>query len=100
MEQAQAKKDCKLAPGHYFKIPKKDIVNNKLMMPSDIYTTKKHKVSTLKKMTMVDEIQKIEGKKQLGPGTYPVKNLIKASEMTTRDMTEQYKNGLCKSNSE
>jgi hypothetical protein len=52
-----------LAPGHYFKIPKKDIVNNKLMMPSDIYTTKKHKVSTLKKMTMVDEIQKIEGKK-------------------------------------
>jgi len=33
------------------------------MMPSEIYTTKKHKVSTLKKMTMVDEIQKLEGKK-------------------------------------
>lgn len=63
MEVAQGKKDCKLAPNHYFKIPKKEIVNNKKMMPEEIFTTKKHRMSTLKKETMVDIIQKRESKR-------------------------------------
>jgi hypothetical protein len=69
-------------------------------MPQEIFSTKKHKISTLKKETMVDIIQKRESKKQLGPGNYPVANIIKGSEKTTRNMTGVFNNGLCKSNSE
>lgn len=100
MEVAQGKKDCKLAPSHYFKIPKKEIINNKVMMPQEIFSTKKHKMSILKKETMVDTIQKRESKRQLGPGNYPVANLIKGSEITTRNMTGVFNKGLCKSGSD
>lgn len=100
MEIAQNKKDGKLAPNHYFKIPQKEIMSNKKLVPDDMYTTKLGKVSQLPKTTLVDIIQKRESKKQLGPGVYPVNNLIRASEITTRDQTGVYKKGLCKVNME
>lgn len=61
VEIAQAKKDCKVAPNHYFKIPKKgDTVGIAMFKTDEMYTTKKHRVSQLPKVSMIDQIQKTE----------------------------------------
>ena len=60
-----------------------------------MFSTKHHTISQLPKKTIIDTIYKVEGKKQLGPGVYPVNNLIKGNEITTRDKTGVY-HGLAK----
>ena len=65
-----------------------------------MFTTKHHKVSLLPKTTLIDIIQKKEKARQLGPGNYPMANLIKGDEITTRDKTGVYSGGISKSNLE
>ena len=53
------KKDEKLAPSHYFKTAnKEEVIDYKKYNTSAMYTSKKHLISPMPKMTLIDIIQR------------------------------------------
>jgi hypothetical protein len=55
----QHKKDEKLAPSHYFKTAnKEEVIDYKKYNTSAMYTSKKHLISPMPKMTLIDIIQR------------------------------------------
>lgn len=61
-----------------------------------MFSTKKHLISPMPKLTLIDIIQKQEKKKGLGPGTY---QNVEKGKILIEDKTGKY-NGLAKSNIE
>ena len=93
----QNKKDEKLAPNQYFKTAKKDeMIDYKKLNTSTMFSSKKHLISPMPKLTLIDIIQKQEKKKGLGPGTYLN---VEKGKILIEDKTGKY-NGLAKSNIE
>ena len=87
------KKDRKLPPNMFFKTGKGENIKLEQRVSDKMFTTKRGRISQLPKETLIDTIQKIEKKKQQGPGQY--KNQAAGYEMGV-DHTNSYKGGLVK----